>query len=156
MKHPQCLQNMKRCLVVCCLWIPLVTASDSDALGSARQLFARYVALGDAFDSELASLYADDAIIKNRRLYPSGEVREVQLPAPVYRGLIRSTMLLAQLRGDRSRYSNVSYTVEEEVVRIAGTRYSVLKKYSSPFILRVAPSQSGHWLIIEEITESRP
>ena len=60
-------------------------ASSEDA---ARQLFEQYVALGHAYDPTIADLYADDAFIKNKRTYPTGEVRELTMPAGKYKALI--------------------------------------------------------------------
>jgi hypothetical protein len=65
-------------------------------------------------------------------------------------------MPLAKEKGDRSTYSDVAYTQDRERVRITATRYSELKKYSSPISLLVGPSDDGKWLIFKELSESRP
>jgi hypothetical protein len=65
-------------------------------------------------------------------------------------------MPLAKLRGDTNTYSEVSYSEEGSKVRIRATRYSNLKKYSSPISLLVAHDDTGRLLIYEEISESRP
>ena len=62
----------------------------------------------------------------------------------------------AKLRGDRDKYSQVTYTVEGDKVRISTQRYSLLKQYSSPRSLLVGPAQTGEWRIFEDISESRP
>lgn len=123
---------------------------------AAKQLFEQYVALGHAYDSTVADLYSDDAVIKNKRTYPTGEVRELTMPAGNYKTLMRQAMPLAKARGDRSTYSDVKYTAEGSRVRIEATRFSELKKYTSPISLLVGPSATGTWLIYEEISESRP
>lgn len=122
----------------------------------ARQLFERYVALGQAYDTRLADLYSDDALIKNKRVYPTGEVRELTMAAPRYKTLIREAMPLAKTRGDRNTFSNVRYATEGARVRIRASRFSELKNYTSPISLLVGPSPTGQWLIYEEISESRP
>jgi hypothetical protein len=114
------------------------------------------VALGHAYDPALAELYADDAFIKNTRTYPTGEVRELTIPAPKYKALIRQALPVARARGDRSTFSDVSYAAEGPRVRIRASRFSELKKYRSPFTLLVGPSADGTWLIYEEVPESRP
>lgn len=91
-----------------------------------------------------------------KRTYPTGEVRELTIPAPQYKELARATMPLAKARGDLSTYTNVRYAVEGEGVRIRAKRFSELKKYDSPLSLLVKPSASGSWLIQEELSESRP
>jgi hypothetical protein len=132
------------------------SAPSADARAGAEQLFERYVALGRAFDPAVADLYADNAVITNKRTYPTGQVREMTIPAVKYKELIRRAMPLARQRGDRNVYSDCQYTPEGTRVRIACTRYSQLKKYSSPISLLVGPGQAGDWLIFEERSESRP
>lgn len=126
------------------------------SLAKAKELFGRYAALEHAFDPAVADLYADDAVIRNKRTYPTGEVRELTIPAPQYKQLARATMPLAKARGDVSTYSEVRYAVEGEGVRIRAHRFSELKRYDSPLSLLVKPSSSGSWLIHEELSESRP
>jgi hypothetical protein len=128
-----------------------------DAVVSAAQaLFEKYVALEHAYDPKVADLYADSALIVNKRTYPTGEIRELTLPAEKYKALLRAAMPIAAARGDRSTYSDVSYAREEERVRVKATRFSELKRYSSPLSLLVGPSEGGAWLIYEELSESQP
>jgi hypothetical protein len=101
-------------------------------------------------------LYSDAAIIKNKRTYPGGQVRELSMPAPQYKELIRQAMPLAKARGDRNTYSECKYEEAAERVRIACQRYSELKKYTSPLVLVVGPAPGGDWLIFEELSESQP
>jgi hypothetical protein len=49
----------------------------------------------------------------------------------------------------------VSYASEEGKTRITATRFSMMKKYSSPISLLVGPCTSGTIGIIEEISESQ-
>lgn len=130
-----------------------VTAQTNE---KAAALFERYVTLGRAYDAGLAELYDDNALIRNKRTYPGGEVREMTMPAGQYKSLLRKALPLAQARGDRSTYSDVRYTREGERVRISAARYSELKKYTSPLVLVVGPAAGGRWLIYEEHSESRP
>jgi hypothetical protein len=131
-------------------------ASAQPSTDAAKRLFAQYVALGHAYDPGVAELYADDALIKNKRAYATGQVRELTLPAAKYKALLRQVMPLAKARGDRSTYSEVSYASEGERVRIQAARFSELKNYTSPISLLVGPSPGGKWLIYEELSESRP
>jgi hypothetical protein len=123
---------------------------------SAKALFERYVALEHAFDPGIADLYADTAVIRNRRTYPTGQVRELTMPAPKYKELIRAAMPLAKARDDRSTYSGIQYATEGNGVRVKATRYSLLKKYASPISLLLAPDGKGRWLVFEELSESQP
>jgi len=114
--------------------------SAASSVDEARQLFARYVALERAFDPAIAELYSDASVIRNKRRYPTGEVRELTIPASQYKDLIRASMPLAK----------------NGRVRVTATRFSNLKKYSSPVSLLVARSDTGRWLIYEELSESQP
>ena len=140
--------------LVSVMFVAVVPASASNE--AARQLFEQYVTLGHAYDSSVADLYADDAVIRNKRTYPTGQVRELTMPAESYKALIRQAMPLAKTRGDRSTFSNVKYAAEGSRVRITASRFSELKQYTSPLSLLVGPAANGKWLIYEEISESRP
>jgi len=129
---------------------------DEEKIAQAKILFEDYVRLERAFDPAVADLYADSALIQNRRAYPTGEVRSLTMPAPLYKEVLREVMPLAKARGDTSTYSQVTYAVDADQVRIAATRYSELKKYSSPLSLLVGPAENGKWLIYEERSESKP
>jgi hypothetical protein len=63
-------------------------APSADGRAKAEQLLNRYIALEAAFDPAVADLYADDAVIRNRRTYPTGEVREATVPAAQYKAWI--------------------------------------------------------------------
>jgi hypothetical protein len=128
----------------------------SDSRAKAEQLWNRYVALEAAFDPAVADLYSDDAVIRNRRTYPTGEVREATVPAVQYKLLVRQAIPIAKARNDVSRYSNCSYVADGARVRILCARFSVLKNYSSPISVLVGAGPSGSWLIFEELSESRP
>jgi len=122
----------------------------------AKALFARFVQLEQAYDPRVADVYADDAVITNKRTYPNGEIRELTFPPRKYKQLIRQALPVARARGDRSTYTQCVYEPQGPRVRITCARYSELKKYSSPYTLVVGPSGSGRWQILEEFSESRP
>ena len=137
----------------------LFTASGvlgAEPVDEAKKLFGQYESLGRAFDPAVADLYADDAKIENKRTQPDGTVKLLTLPAPAYKKLIRQVMPIAKERGDTSTYSEVKYVEEGKNVRITATRFSDLKKYSSPLSLLVGPAADGKWLIKEELSESKP
>ena len=132
---------------------PLGT-SHGDPIAIARAFFERYVRLEHNFDPAQADLYADDAKIFNKRIYPGGKVASIPVAALLYKNLIRRTMADSKAKGDISNYSDETYTLEGNMVRIKATRYSVLKKYSSPLSQLVGPDANGVWVIHEEISES--
>lgn len=121
----------------------------------AAEFFEKYFTLERNFDPAVADLYSDDAIIRNKRRYPTGAVRDVTLPAPAYKKLLRSSMPLTKERGDTSSYTELASKEESGGIRITATRYSELKKYSSPISILIA-RKDGQWLITEELSESRP
>lgn len=125
-------------------------------LAKAKELFDRYIRLESAFDGAIADLYSDDAVIKNKRTYPTGQVKELVIPATKYKELILAVMPLAKARSDTNEYSEMKYTIEGDGVRITAERYSNLKKYHSSLSLLVKPTASGAWLIYEELSESQP
>lgn len=127
-----------------------------DPIVKARAVFERYSSLEAAFDPDVADLYSDTAAIRNKRTYPTGQVRELTLPADRYKALIRASMPLAKEKGDYSVYSETTFRLEGANVRVTATRFSVLKKYKSPISLLIGPAPSGDWLILEELSESQP
>ena len=104
----------------------------------------------------MGDLYAEEAVIRNTRRYPSGEVRRRALTAPQYRALLQQAIPIATQRGDRSSYSDVKYTAEGPNVRITATRVSELKRYASPLTLLVGRRADGRWMIYKELSESQP
>jgi hypothetical protein len=114
------------------------------------------VQLTEAFDPAITDLYADTAKISNRRLFPDGSSREMSMPAPSYKALLRQVLPVAKEQNDLDRYSEVRYVVEGDNVRITATRYSVMKDYKAPHTLLVGPDTDGTWRILEESGESRP
>jgi len=78
------------------------------------------------------------------------------VPVEQYRQLLAATLPLAEMRGDTNTYSDVTFTVDGDRVRVKAVRYSNLKHYESPLELLVGPDEEGEWKILEEISESRP
>jgi hypothetical protein len=125
-----------------------------DPIAKAKALFQRYVELEHAFDPAQADLYADDAVIRNRRIMPGGQIVPLTIPASRYKNVVREGMPEARKRGDVANYTNDTYALEGKRVRIHVTRYLALKKYSSPMSMLVGPDATGKWVIFEEESES--
>jgi hypothetical protein len=135
---------------------PVSAQQIAGPVDKAKAVFVRFVQLEQAYDPRVAEVYADDAVITDKRTYPNGEVREVTFPPQKYKQLIRQALPVARTRGDRSTYTQCVYEPQAPRVRITCARYSELKKYSSPYTLVVGPGSSGRWQILEEHSESRP
>ena len=136
--------------------VPIPSLQSTAGVDEAKALFTRFVEMEQAYDIAVADLYTDDAVIRNKRTYPTGEVRELTIPPAQYKQLLRQAMPLAKSRGDRSTYSKCGYKPEGANVRITCSRYSELKKHTSPYSLLVGPNRAGRWQIREELSESRP
>lgn len=137
----------------------LAGASDTRAespVEKARDLFTRWSEKAGAFDASVADLYAADAKIENKRIYPEGTSRVTTVTGSNYQRMLRMAMPLAKVRGDTSTYSDVKYAEEGKNVRMTATRFSNLKKYSSPITLVVGPGPADAWVILEESSESKP
>ena len=132
------------------------STAQSQASGRAEALFNDYSSLERSYDPTVADLYCDSALIRNVRTFPDGQKRTLELPATKYKELIRIAMPLAKAKSDYSTYSGVAYASEGNNVRITATRYSNMKKYSSPMSLLVGACNGGAWAILEELSESIP
>lgn len=152
------IRSLRQVLLATCALVTLGTSSSAQQAPAdpARALFDSYQARERAFDATVADLYCDTALIRTTRVYPTGQRRVIEIPAPQYKGLIRSTMPIAKARGEYSTYSNVKYVAEGQRIRVTATRYSVQKKYSSPISLLLGPCNGTAWSILEEISESQP
>lgn len=146
---------MKHLLFALAVTMLAMSSHAGPATNEAKKIFESYVDLERKFDPAVADLYSDDATIKNTRRFPDGTSRTMTMPAPKHKQLLRQYMPLAKARGDTTKYSDVAYKEEDGKVRVTATCYSDFKKYSSPLSLLVA-KKDDKWLIVEEITESRP
>ena len=134
---------------------PQIARADT-AVEQAKQFFNRYMKLEDTFDPASADLFADSAVIRNTRKYPTGQTRVLTLKGTQFKTLIRQVMPLAKARNDRNRYSKIAYKRAGKNVKITAQRYSLLKQYTSPITIIVAPVAPKKWLIVEHYSESRP
>ena len=132
-----------------------LVAQGATALVEAKEFFNTSTNLYAKFDSAVADLYADDAVLKNQRHMADGTKRPLSMTGAQLKVMIRNGMLnLAKERGDTSTYTEVKYAEESGKVRISGSRYSEMKKYTSPFVVVIA-KRGDKWLIVEEHSESK-
>jgi hypothetical protein len=142
-------------LVPALLALSTRACADEDLIPRAERLIKHSASLAWNFDAAVADLYADSALIQHRRISADGRSRLVEMPAGVYKALMKAAMPFAKSRGDRNRLSDVKYSLEKGRVRVVAKRYSELKKYSSPISWLVGPAEGGNWLIFEEQSETR-
>jgi hypothetical protein len=150
------MRSLRLASVVCTAIALVAPALAADPMAEAKQLFATFVARVNAFDPAVADLYANDAKIENTRKYPDGTTQTVTVPAPKYKEMLRAAMPSAKQRSDTSDFLDVQYTKVGEHVRIATTRFSNAKLEAAPLTLVVGPGSDGTWMILEELSESRP
>lgn len=150
------LRPLARPLMLLIAALMISTPALAQTAEQARTFFYRYQSGERAFDPDVADLYCETALVRNTRIYPDGRRRVIEIPAPRYKSLVRSAMPIAQARGDYITYSEVKYAQEGKAIRVTATRYSVLKKYSSPISLLIGACNGNGWSILEEISESRP
>ncbi len=131
--------------------------SNSDiTVSSPKDLIDKYQILEREFNPAIVDLYSDSAKIQNKRIYPLGKERVIEISMTDYKDILLSTLPLAKSRKDYSTYSDITYTnINDIKVRVTANRYSNLKKYDSP-IVWLLEKRNSNWLIIEEISESRP
>ncbi|MFL6231923.1 MAG: hypothetical protein ACJ76N_02195 [Thermoanaerobaculia bacterium] len=130
-------------------------SAQGDLIPKAKAFFQHYVELEHAFDPSIADLYSDEATIKNTQYRADGKVVPLTKPVAKYKQVLRDYMRTkARQIGDVSNYTNDTYTVEGNRVRVKVTRFSSIEKVSSPVSLLVGPDATGRWLIYEELSES--
>jgi len=133
-----------------------VSAQSADST-AARAFFARYVALGEAYDDRVGSLYSDSAVIRTHRRYPHGLERALELSGSQWKALLKKVMPLAKAQGDRSRFSNIRVSTADARATIKADRYSVRKCYTDTgYYMLVERQPSGAYLIVEEYSETQP
>jgi hypothetical protein len=140
--------------VVCVSLLWASCALSQDPIAEALATFREYESRAARFDSSLADLYSDDALISTKRAGAAGD-RELSFKGDKWKTMIRLGMPLAKLRGDTNRFENVSARQVGGDVVITAQRYSVLKAYWSPFTL-VLRKRPDAWRIVEERSETRP
>ncbi len=121
----------------------------------AKGFFNTYTNLYGKFDPAVADLYADNAVLKNQRHMADGTKKPLTMSGALLKSMIRNGMLqLAKERGDTSKYTDVKFAEENGNLRISCSRYSEMKKYTSPLELVIA-KRGDKWVIVEEHSESK-
>lgn len=153
-------QIFLRCSTLRSLSLVLVLLLTASALAGpieeAKTLWALALQYEQSFDPRCVELISDRALFVNTRRYPNGKTRVMRMTGKQYKLLLTSVLELARQRGDTGTYSDVKFQEQENgTVKITATRYSNLKKYSSPVTTFVGP-ENGKWVILKEFSESRP
>ncbi len=139
-----------------CLVIVQPLRAESEDIAQARLFFEQCDRHEKAFDPRLVACYADEAVIQNTRVYPTGQKKVMRLTGVQYKALLKASLPLAQKRNDTSSYSDLEYTQSGDKVIVKGQRYSNLKKYWSPLEIHIGKDQKGEIKFLTEISESQP
>ena len=126
---------------------------DDPRIEAARDLFERFVDLGNAYDTRIADLYADDARVVLTAQNPD-EKDEVTIPGREFKELVRQMLPAAREAGEQNIYIDVTYWIEGDLVRIEATRRTSPSNYQAQHQLLVGPGADGTWLIREEVAVS--
>ena len=124
-------------------------------IAEAQAFFEQYQYLERSFDPDLASLYADNAVIWVTRIYSNNVVRQLKIPGDVYRLSLRDSMTEAAKHGDYNEFTDVRFTPVATGVRIRATRHNVWRDYLSAYEALIEPDAAGDWHIVEERFETR-
>lgn len=143
-------------LLAMCVWgFSVAARAEAPSLDDARAFFERYQQLERSFDPELASLYADDAVVWVTRIYANGVIRQLKIPGDIYSMAIRQSMAEAAEHGDFNEYSDVQYEPDGQQVRIEASRFNLWRNYRSPYSALLRRDDEGRWRIVEEHFETR-
>jgi hypothetical protein len=117
--------------------------------------FKQYEALGHAYDSSVAGVYADDAVIRTERKSPIGIKQTLEMSGAKWKEMIIDSMDLAKKRGDKSIFSNVTVVIDGNRAKIKAIRFSQLKCYiDNKYFMQVEENDDGSFQVIEEFSTS--
>lgn len=134
----------------------LTVSALADDTADALAVFKEYVARSDRFDVAIADLYADDAVIKAKRLSPDGRMQTFMFTGRQWKALIPQAIPLAQQLDERNSFQDVSVKPSNTGIMITARRYSRVEDSTTPWAILVTKQQTGGWKISAEIIESRP
>jgi hypothetical protein len=127
-----------------------------DPTPTPQELMALYHQYEGRYDPRIAGLYLDEARIFYSRIYPGGQVREIELAMEGYRILLVVSTPLAWLTADANEYSDFDFEQSDAVAHVRATRRPRWKTYESPCEWVLHRQADGNWRIAEEHIESRP
>ena len=143
---------MKIIILIFTLFSNLVFSAEVETV---KKVFESIQRKADLFDSSFVEFYSDKAVIEYRRFYPNGKSKVMTLSGVQYKNLIKKGMPLAKAKGDKSEYRDVTYTKIKDGIVVKATRWSVLKKYGTPYEAHFSMVE-GKVMIVRELSESKP
>lgn len=138
-------------LLICLFSTATHASSESEYI----EFFERYQALGDSFDVEVAELYSDEANIIAIRKMPDGIEQTMKVEGKKWKKMISDSMELGKQRGDRSEFSNVKVSVNENRAKVTANRYATVKCFNdSRYYMIIEKGGNKKFQIVEEFMES--
>ena len=150
------MDRIKFSAAVALVAVSLAAPALADDTADALKVFKEYMARSDRFDVAIADLYADDAVIKAKRLGPDGRMKTFTFTGRQWKALIPQAIPLAQQLDERNSFQDVSVKPSDTGVMITAKRYSRVEDSTAPWAILVTKQPTGDWKIRAEIIESRP
>ncbi len=120
-------------------------------LSAARKFFDRFTQLERSFDPAIISLYAPDAVVRERVVSAGGVVEQNDLNLKQF-----SQSIISQLAARREKQKTQTYSAIQVVESDAGRakiyaiRSDSISKESAPFDMLIEPTTDGSWRIVEQ------
>lgn len=120
-------------------------------LSAAREFFDRFTQLERSFDPAIISLYAPDAVVRERVVSAGGVVEQNDLNLKQF-----SQSIISQLAARREKQKTQTYSAIQVVESDAGQakiyaiRSDSISKESAPFDMLIEPTTDGSWRIVEQ------
>ena len=132
------------------LLIALAPVAHADEAKDVRTFFDTYVNRANAYDATLADLYSPDArILSLRDGTKSLEVSGVQ-----WKEMVAMALPIAEQRGEKVTFREVTITQQGEGYRVAAIRYSNIKCLEDTSYYIDVTKIEGRWQITEEYLET--
>lgn len=144
-------------LAFCFSVLPGVAIGSEADKATAADFFNEYVELSNNYDTRVADLYSDDAVIRSYRIYPNDITRALEMTIVQWRRLITEGMRVAKEQEAKKIFKNIEITINGSTARIKADRYSNRKCYTDTGFFMVLERQpNDKYLIIEEYSEIYP
>ena len=129
----------------------LFITTHANAEDKAKSFFFNFIVLGQTFDTKVADLYSDNALIHSHRIYPNGETRKIKLSGAEWKQLVIQVMPLAKEQNGKNIYSNIDITKIKNGFRVTAGRYSTINCHKdNSYYMVIKKDEKGSLLIVEE------
>lgn len=122
-----------------------------------ESFFEKYVQLSDNFDPAVSKLYSNKARIHSQRIYPFGvKKRNAELSGSQWKKIVEKAMPIAKAKNDRSSFTNINISKQNNTFKIKADRYSLAKCYKDlGYYMIIKKADSNSFVIVEEYMETK-